>query len=258
MREKMPLKQRAAAGLVSYGLAMVLPCTSTIEMAALAGYDFIRLDCEQAMFSTEELRQLLQTARLIGMPCQVRVSDLTGITPLLGQEPSGIMIPHVESILEVKEAVEYCRFAPVGKRGMDGNTRRMRCEGMKRAEYMKYSAETMDLIVQIESKKALENADGIIQVPGIDMIATGRADLSQELGVPGQKDHPDVVNAENEIIRKTLENKKFPIITAGSPKRVQELYEMGVRCFVVGKDENLLEQGIRKNLATMKGDQKWA
>ena len=254
MKKIMSIKQRAAEGLVSYGLAMVLPCPSAIEMAALAGYDFVRLDCEHAMFSTEELKLLLQTARLTGMPCQVRIPDLTGITPLLGQEPSGIMIPHVESVSEAKMAVECCRFVPVGRRGMDGNTRKMRCEGMSRSEYMKYSEETMDLTIQIESKKALENVDEILKVPGIDMVATGRADLSQELGVPGQKEHPDVMNAENKIIQKTLENGKFPIITANSQKRIRELYDMGVRCFVVGKDEALLEQGIRKKLSSIKGE----
>lgn len=112
----------------------------------------------------------------------------------------------------------------------------------------------MDLTIQIESKKALENIEEILKVPGIDMVATGRADLSQELGVPGQKEHPDVMNAENKIIQKTLENGKFPIITANSQKRIQELYDMGVRCFVVGKDEALLDQGIRKKLSSIKGE----
>ena len=78
-------------------LSVVLPCPSVIEMAALAGYDFVRIDWEHALFGAIELRELLNTARLVGMPCQVRVPELTMITPLLGQEPAGIMVPHVES-----------------------------------------------------------------------------------------------------------------------------------------------------------------
>ena len=80
------------------------------------------------------------------------------------------------------------------------------------------------------------------------MVATGRADLSQELGVPGQKDHPDVIRAENDIIKKAVQYGKIPAIAADSPERVQQLYEMGVRCFLIGKDERLLSKAIEQNL----------
>ena len=103
---------RADAGLDSFGLAVVLPCPSVVELAALAGYDFIRIDCEHAMMSASELRTMLQTARLLGIPCQVRVPDLASITPLLGQEPAGIMLPHVEGVSDARFLMDACRFAP--------------------------------------------------------------------------------------------------------------------------------------------------
>lgn len=76
---------------------------------------------------------------------------------------------------------------------------------------MSYAQTNLNLIVQLESRAALENIDEILSVPGIDMVATGRADLSQELGVPGQKEHPDVIEAENFIIRRALEHHKVPV-----------------------------------------------
>lgn len=57
-------------GLDSFGLAVVLPCPSVVELAALAGYDFIRIDCEHAMMDASELRTMLQTARLLGIPAR--------------------------------------------------------------------------------------------------------------------------------------------------------------------------------------------
>ncbi len=248
------LLARAKAGIPSFGLAVLYPCPSIVELAVLAGYDFIRIDCEHTMLDAGELRSLLQTCRLLHMPCQVRVTDLASILPLLGQEPTGIMVPHVESVAEARQAIDACKFAPVGRRGMDGNTRRMRCEGMSREAYMQYAMEYQDLTVQIESRSAIERIDDILSMEGIDLVATGRADLSQEFGVPGQKNHPDVAAAEDFIIRKALEHGKYPIITAGSPKRVKELYDMGVRCFVVGKDEALLAKAMKTNLKDMKGE----
>ncbi|MBQ7795697.1 MAG: hypothetical protein IJ374_03945 [Lachnospiraceae bacterium] len=246
------IRSRAKEGLPSFGLSVVLPCSSVIELAAQAGYDFVRIDCEHALFGAEELRALLTTARLVGMPCQLRIPDLSMVTPLLGQEAGGIMLPHIESVEEARRAIDACKFAPVGNRGMDGNTRWMRCGGMSRSEYMEYSTETMDLIVQIESETGIEHIDEILSLEGIDMVATGRADLSQSLGVAGQKNHPRVIEAENYIIKKALEHHKIPTIAADSAKRVQELYEMGVRCFVVGKDEGLLSKAIKKNLSEIK------
>lgn len=242
------IRGRTRKGLMSYGLSMLLPCPSVVEIAALHGYDFIRIDCEHALLSYPELRELMTAARLLGIPCQIRTTDLANITALLGQEPSGIMIPHVESREAALAAVDCCKFAPLGRRGMDGSTRHMRCGGMKRTEYMDYADRTMDLIVQIESREGLRHIDEILSVEGIDMVATGRADLSQELGVPGQKNHPDVIEAENLIIRKTLEYGKIPTIAADSEARIAELSAMGVRCFLIGKDETLLSSAIKENL----------
>lgn len=256
MRPPKPLRDRAGRGECCFGLSVVLPCPSVIELAKLSGYDFVRIDWEHAMFSADEVRELLTAARLAGIPCQVRVPDWSGITSLLGQEPAGIMIPHVESAAEAQKAVEACKFAPEGRRGMDGNTRRMRCQGMGREEYMEYAGKTMDLIIQIESRPAMERIDEILSLKGIDMVATGRADLSQEMGVPGQKNHPAVIEAENEIIRKTIEYRKLPAIAVDSPERIGELYEMGVRCFLIGKDEGLLSKAMGKNLLYMKGEGK--
>lgn len=246
------IRSRAKNGLMSYGLSMILPCPSVVEMAALYGYDFIRIDCEHSLFSYQELRELMAAARLLGIPCQLRIPDLANITALLGQEPAGIMIPHVESRETALAAVECCKFAPCGRRGMDGSVRHMRCGGMKRTEYMEYANRTMDIIVQIESREGLRRIDEILSVEGIDMVATGRADLSQELGVPGEKDHPDVIEAENRIIRKALEYGKIPTIAADSKERIAELAAMGVRCFLIGKDETLLSGAIKANLEKKK------
>ena len=246
------IRARAKAGLVSLGLSVVLPHPSSIELAAKAGFDFVRIDCEHSYIGPVEMRQMLTTARLLGIPCQVRVPDLSNLTPLLGQEPAAIMVPHVDSAAYAHEAIGLCKFAPVGERGMDGGTRLMRCGGMKRDEYMDYARKAQDLIVQIESIAAIERIDEILSLDGIDMVATGRADLSQSFGVPGQKEHPDVLAAEELIIRKALQYGKIPTIAVEKRERMESLKEMGVRCFLIGKDETILDKAIQKKLEEMR------
>lgn len=223
-----------------------------IEMAHCAGYDFVRIDCEHILYDNATLVNMLRTARLLGMPCQVRVDGLDRVTALLSLEASAIMVPHVESREAAVEAVNLVKYAPIGERGMDAGARLIRYGGMKRSEYIQRANQVTDLIVQIESKKAIKHIDEILSLEGIDMVATGKADLSQSLGVPGQKDHPDVLKAEEFIVKKALEHGKYPTLVADSRERVEELMAMGVRCFLIGKDEPLAYKAIANKLQQIK------
>lgn len=84
------------------------------------------------------------------------------------------------------------------------------------------------------------------------MVATGKADISQALGVAGQKDHPDVLEAEAFIVKKALEYGKIPTLKAETPKRVAELKEMGVNCFLVGRDESLAHKALKNHLSAFR------
>lgn len=247
-----PIRERAAAGLPSYGITISLMEPTMIEMAHCAGYDFVRIDCEHILYDNATLVNMLRTARLLGMPCQVRVDGLDRVTALLSLEASAIMVPHVESREAAMEAVNLVKYAPIGERGMDAGARLIRYGGMKRSEYIQRANQVTDLIVQIESKKAIEHIDEILSLDGIDMVATGKADLSQSLGVPGQKDHPDVLKAEEFIVKKALEHGKYTTLVADSRQRVEELMAMGVRCFLIGKDEPLAYKAIANKLKQIK------
>lgn len=248
---KESIRSKVNANQVCYGMYSTIADSVVIELAAKAGYDFVRIDLEHTYMSPSELREMLTVARLLEIPCQVRIPDFSSITALLGQEPAAIMVPHCNTVEYAKECVALTKFAPLGERGMDSGTRHMRCGGMKRADYMKYAAENQDLIVQIESKEALDNMDAILSVPGIDMVATGRADLSQSLGLPGQSSHPDVIAAEDAIIKKALALGLIPTIVVDKMERMQQLYDWGVRCFIVGKDEMALDKGLKSSLEKM-------
>lgn len=84
------------------------------------------------------------------------------------------------------------------------------------------------------------------------MVATGKNDLSQALGIPGQNSHPDVISAENFVIQKALEYGKFPTLMVKGKKRLTELQEAGVRCFTISRDETLLAAAMKNTLKEMK------
>ena len=245
------IKARALAGMASYGIMIGMSDPYVIDMAKMSGYHFVRIDCEHVLFDNRELRALFNAARHIGIPAQIRVPDLHNITAILGLEPAAIVLPGVESRETAGQAIEEVKFPPLGNRGMNGGTRSVRYGPFTRDEYMRTGNDRMQLIVQIESQNGLDHIDEILSLDGIDMVASGRADISQALGVPGQKDHPLVIEAENYILAKAFEHKKIPTLSVSSKERMQELWEKGVRCFSIGRDEDLCLKALKNQMTKM-------
>ena len=250
------IKERAAQGLCSYGLNIALSDPVTVLMAARAGFDFVRIDCEHMMFSDEVIKNMIYIARGLDLPIQLRVADLNKASALLDLGASGLMVPHTSSREKAEEAVMATKYAPYGQRGMTGSSRALNFGEFKLNDYASWANDDVSLIVQIEDKAGLEHIDEILSVPGIDMVATGKNDLAQALGVPGQNNHPDVIAAEDMVIRKALEHGKYPTLMVKSTKRIAELYEKGVRCFSLGRDESLLFGAMKDNLAALKLEEK--
>lgn len=242
------IKERAK-GLTSFGLYINILDPAIVEMAVLAGFDFIRIDCEHMIFDNSTLVHMIRTANLLDMPVQLRVSSLNDVSSLLDFGVSGIMVPHVDSRERAIEAVNAVKYGTLGRRGMFGNARYLKYGDMKLSNCIEAVNDEICLIVQIEDKEGLENIDDILSVDGVDMVATGKNDLSQSLGIPGQPGHPDVISAENFVIQKALEHNKIPTLLANTPERMKELKDKGVLCFVTGRDTVLLYNSLKNNIS---------
>lgn len=249
------IRKRALAGLDSYGLNVAIHDASIIEMAAYAGYDFVRVDCEHMLFDNATLSEMIRTAKLLEIPLQLRVTNLAQASAFLDCGATALMIPHVRSRDIALEAVAALKYAPLGERGMTTSARVLRFGQQKLSEYARRANDEVDLIIQIEDRDGLHNIDEILSVDGVDFVATGRNDLAQALGVPGENTHPDVLEAENMVIRKAIEHKKIPTLLVKNRKRIQELRERGVHCFSIARDDLLLYSSLKSQLDQMQAVQ---
>lgn len=253
MIQKPNIPERARQGLDSYGLNLSIHDCSVLEMAARAGYDFVRIDCEHMLFDYACLTEMIRTAKLLGLPLQLRVTDLRQASALLDMGADALMIPHVRSAEIARQAVSMMKYAPLGERGMTGAARILNFGETKLGDYAEAANDRVALIVQIEDREGLENIDEILSVPGVDMVATGKNDLSQALGVPGENSHPDVLAAEDMVISKALQYGKIPTLLVKNKKRLQELREKGVRCFSIARDDAILFAAMKDKLQELKG-----
>jgi len=246
------LKARAKAGQLSYGIMMSMTDPTVVEMAAYAGYDYVRIDCEHSMIDYSAMQSMIRIANSLSLPIFVRVSPQDDVTRLLDFGVDGIMIPDVNNKADAIAAVNLVKYAPVGERGMFKGGRAFRYGDVDVTPISKQVNEQISLIIQIESKEGLDNIDEILSVEGIDFVATGRNDLSQSLGFIGQATHPTVMAAEELIIKKAVEHGKFPNVLGTTPARIAELKKLGVLTFTVNRDIGMLYDTMKKNVALFK------
>lgn len=198
--KKNSIKQALQEGQTVLGINIGVPSPVIVELAAYAGFDFVRIDTSHNAYDLPTVVNLIRTAEAAGITPMARVdNDPYLISNILESGAMGLFIPDISSAQKAREVVDAVHFSPLGDRGTYSAARVMRYGEISGAGYSRWSNEELLLGVQIESKDAIENLEEILNVEGINMIGSGRGDLSNSLGLTGQKDHPSVLALEEKI-----------------------------------------------------------
>jgi len=148
--------------------------------------------------SIETIDGLIRAAYANGITATARVQNHPfAILQLLQIGLMGVNVPDVEDAEMAQRVVQACRYPPRGTREISRPTGTM---GVSSEEYFRWADEELIVSVQIESRRGLDNLEAILAVDGLDMVQSGRSDLALSLGVPGQANHPIVLEAEEKII----------------------------------------------------------
>ena len=196
-------------GRKGIGLVLVYPSAEAIELVGmLGGFDFVHLDGEHGLYSPESIDEMCRVADGFGLTVTARVPDIRASTVnlFLDRGVMGIMGPHVETAEDAKTLVDACRYVPDGQRSWGGgrgtfynSTALLSAPDGERTEFMHQTNANLFVMAQLETARAIENLDAILEVDGIDAWAGGPNDLAQSMGVPGQPDHPDVLAAQARV-----------------------------------------------------------
>lgn len=236
-----PFKQALKAGKVQIGLWSGFADLSPIEIVAGAGFDWVALDCEHAPNDLRSVLALLQM--MAGTPAQPVVRLSTGDPVLIKQYldigAHTLMVPVVESAEQAARLVAATRYPPLGFRGV-ASARAARW-GRKK-DYLAMAGDEVCLLIQLETRKGLDNLEAMLAVEGVDGVFIGPADLSASLGHLGNAGHPEVVAAIDDAIgRITAAGKAAGILTADN-SLAKAYIEKGVTLCGVGVDTRLLSE----------------
>ena len=166
----------ARPGGPALGTWVKLPVMESVELLALAGFDFVVIDLEHSAMNLETAYRLIGTANHLAMAPIVRIPTLDGgiAQRVLDAGAEGIMLPHVDTVGQAEAAARAVRFPPLGARGVGSTSRAGAWGAMDRAEYLRFGQEEVVLIAQIESAQAARSAGAIAAVDGRGRAARRR------------------------------------------------------------------------------------
>jgi 2-dehydro-3-deoxyglucarate aldolase/4-hydroxy-2-oxoheptanedioate aldolase len=229
---------------------------AVMQLLANAGFDFVFIDNEHGAFSMEAVAELSRAAVWLGVTPVVRVPDLTYpyIAQTLDVGAQGLMIPRVTNAQQVREVVRQMRYPPLGARGSALERGFTQFRSRPVLEVIEsVHAETI-LVVQIETTQALDCLDEILAVPGVDAALIGPNDLAIALGVPGQMEHPALVEAIAQTIEACQRNNVCPAIHLGDPKLAAAWAGRGMRMISTGSEVSFIQRAGREALAAIRGE----
>lgn len=160
-------------------------------LAKAAGFDWLFIDAEHGFISTDEIAQICLAALPQGVVPIVRIcaGELAEGTRALDNGALGLVIPHVDTPEQARELVDAFRFAPMGHRSTGGTNAQFGYRPPAAAEAQKVLNAEVLIVPMIETPLAVENADAIASIEGIDALLIGTNDLSLEMGISGQVGH---------------------------------------------------------------------
>lgn len=230
-----------AVGAPRIGTLLSIDHPAVVEIARLAGFDWLWIDGEHGSFN--EISATTACAVCSGgPPAFVRLPDraTTTIKRFLDIGCDGIILPQVSTTAELDEIARAALYPPRGERSI-GLTR-AHGYGLRFTEYL--SNKSYSVVIQIESVAGVRNAAALIEHSVVDAVIIGPYDLSSSFGIPGEIDSPQVADGINSVLSLCKHAGKPCGIFAATAEKAQAYARMQFELIAVGIDSTTLLNGF--------------
>jgi 2-keto-3-deoxy-L-rhamnonate aldolase RhmA len=237
------LKKLLKEHKATLGTWITIAHPDVVEILSTLPFDWFIFDMEHAPLDVFTLEFMVMGVRGSDITPIVRVpwNDMVVIKRVLDIGFKGVMVPLVSSREEAELAVKYCLYPPRGVRGVAPRRSTMYGAINFLDYYQRFEREELVIIIQIETEKALRNVEEIANVDGVDVLYVGPLDLSVNLGIPAQFDHPKFIEALEKILDVCKKYDKTPGIHADSIELAKKYISMGFRFITLMSDVNALK-----------------
>lgn len=231
-----------------------VPSSFSAEVMAHVGYDSLTIDMQHGPVGYDSLVPMVQAISTTDTVPVVRVpwQDPGLIMQVLDAGCYAVICPMINTREEAEVFVGACRYPPAGYRSY-GPYRATLYGG---PDYPEHADETVVTMVMVETREALENLEGILDVEGLDAVFVGPSDLGQSLGYgPGMdREEPEVVEAIDRVLAAAQERGLAVGVFTGSPEYASRMVEKGFRFVNVSTDAQLMASAAGEVVAALKGE----
>ena len=248
------LRRRILAGETLFGAWDSLGSPGSAELMARAGLDWVVVDLEHGNATEAELLAHLNAIEVGGAAALVRPQsgERLRIGRALDMGAAGVVVPRLDTIEQVREAVTFLHYPPTGQRGVALLTRGARLGTVSHAGVAALNQDIVG-IVQIESPSAVEAADEIAATDGVDVLFVGPADLSHSLGVPGRFAEAAYQDALKRVVSACRAHGKAPGILLYDHASFRPHLDLGFTFVGIGADVSFVNDGVKAALAAVRG-----
>ena len=245
MNNRSKLAQRIRSREPVVGTWMQIPHPMVAETLAQTGVDFLLVDGEHAPIPPDVLGMILPGTDLHDMPTiyRVRWNRTELIKGALDHGVTGLMVPMVNSPEDAAAAVAAAKYPPMGTRGIGA----WRASNYYQDEisYRQQANANTIVILQIETREAVEAVDKIAALPGVDALYVGPGDLALSLGLQPGELHPDLLAACEKVSAAARRNGIAAGIDVASLSFVKTYVGLGFSLMTYGLDFGFILDGGR-------------
>jgi 4-hydroxy-2-oxoheptanedioate aldolase len=247
-------RSRIHAGETLFGACASLGSPGSAELLGRSGLDWVVVDLEHGNTTESELLAHLTAIEVSGSVALVRPQsgERLRIGRALDMGAAGVVVPRLDTVEQVREAVTFLRYPPTGQRGVALLTRGARLGTVKHAGVAALNDDIVG-IFQIESPSALEAADDFAAIDGVDVLFVGPADLSHSLGVPGQFASPVYQAGLRRVVAACRAHGKAAGILLYDPASFKPHLDLGFTFVGIGADISFVNDGVKSALAAARG-----
>jgi 4-hydroxy-2-oxoheptanedioate aldolase len=249
------LIQKLRGGNNVYGTSIVSTSPVWSQAVSTVGLDFVFIDTEHLPIDRTELTFLCQTYQALGIAVLVRVPGPDPCYACMARDAgaTGIVAPSVEKVEQVRELVGAVKYRPLkGARLHNVLLGRKELKPALKGYLEEYNRGSM-CVIDIGSMAAVANLNALLKVQGLDAVIIGSHDLSINMGLPGQYEHPEFEKVVHGIIRHTREKG----VAAGihfpeNAERQIKWMKEGVNIVLYSSDMFLFSQKLKEDMAKIK------
>lgn len=217
-----------------------------------AGFDWLVFDTEHAPLTQQSVSSMIQAVDETRVCPVVRVGavDMYFAKSYLDMGAHGILFPLVNKPAEARNAVSYCKYPPVGIRGVA--PRKASSYGKRFSDYIRNANRSTVVAVQIETKEALDNLESIASVKGVDILFVGPTDLTMSLGLFEDRNNPKVIESMKKVVRACEKEGKVAGTLALDENEARLDLRLGFKFLGLSSDFRFLLKGASSILEKVK------